>query len=1253
MRRGPLDLGPVETGVEPLEAGKELPETPAAGGERFTPPPALGAATGEGSPRGGGTSPETLIAVSMRDLFPRYKGPLVNKNILFLECDGQPDHDARGPAASAAVPTRSGFLSDAVTSGVPTRGDSFTETASSGPSQKEAPLGLPLCRLGHLVFSRFLEASLHSQPMGRGQTSKMFPLPTSRDRMKLFFCSAQTHEIDWVMAICLGLNSFWGGPLYNDGEISLFHAKVLESFLHDVHRLDQLGETVDSFDWNSFFQCRTIDYKGEEVKTAKSFSWANIGPALPKEIGVVPLRDLCEQGCQVYVDRFPEFLKPEGEWPRIKKSRVMVSEADWPEVAVNLVKAGVCSVIPESEVFKVDGQPLLNGMFGVEKGEDCGGIPTYRLIMNLIPLNGLCLNLAADIGGLPPWLGMNPFSLEPSEGLLISSEDVRCFFYTLALPSNWRPFLAFNKVVPASLQLAGCEEPCYLTSQVLPMGFINSVGIAQHVHRVLVSRSVPRPLEDLASREIRKDAPLPDSGSSWRVYLDNYDLLEKFPRESLAEHQGTFAPEVLGLRGSYKRVGMPRHEGKSVTRQSVAEVQGAIVDGERGIAYPKGSKLIKYTVMALLFCQLERCSQRQIQVICGGLVYFSTFRRQMLGSLNACWSFIESFNQSGRHRLMIPAFVKLEILRCICLVPLCRMDFRLEMKNQATCSDASTTGGGICCSTGLSPAGVLVSKGELRPVGNPLDGRPKVLSIGLFDGIGCLRVALDLIGANVAGHISVEKQDAGHRVVEYHFPGSVLLDDVVNISEEHVRGWSLQFGQVDLVILGAGPPCQGVSGFNASRRGALLDERSCLFIHVKRIRDLLSKYFRWCPVHVLMESVASMDDLDKQHMSNSFGEVPWEIDSEFMTWCRRPRLYWVTWQLKEGDGVEFAGRRVYLSADVDLNEFITAGWHKVEEHRAFPTFTTARPRKSPGHRPAGIHHCDAPTLERWKQDGFRYPPYQYLPANCLQNKKRELRLPNIDEKELLMGLPLGYTMPCVVKSQRKTVAHLDLRHTLVGNAWSIPVVAWLLNDLLGPIGFTDHLSPLQVMHRLDPAKTLDVRSRLLRQTLKPVGGPMLASAEGAKLEQVLSRLVSAKGHDILISSSTDQVGSFQRLRQTVPARLWRWRVISGWRWKHGKEHINSLEMRALVASIRWRVEHLEQLSCRVLHLTDSLVCLHSVSRGRSSSKKLRRSMCRLNALLLASGVSPVWAYVHTDQNPADRPSRWAVRTKFRNAKGSS
>ena len=1051
-------------------------------------------------------------------------------------------------------------------------------------------------------------------------------------------------EVEWVLAICLGLNSYWGGPIFNEGEITQSHCVILESFLHDVHRLFEIRDTVDEFNWADFFRSRTIDYKGEEVKTARSFCWANVGPTLPKEIGAVKLRDVCEQGCRFYVDHFPEFLKPVEDWPLVKNSRVMVSEQDWPEVAMNLVRAKVCKVIPESEVFKVRGVPLLNGLFGVEKGEERDGLPLYRLIMNLVPLNSLCLGLSADIAGLPHWLGMNPFSLEPSEGLLVSSEDVRCFFYTLGLPDAWAPFLAFNRAAPRCLQPVGCTETCYLASVVLPMGFINSVGIAQHVHRVLVSRSKPMPSLDLPSREIRKDLPLPASDSTWRVYLDNYDLLEKFPREVLVEQQGSISEDVEGLRGAYAGVGMPRHTGKSVSRQAVAEVQGAIVDGVRGVAYPKGNKLVKYTVMALFFCQLTHCSQRQVQVICGGLVYFTMFRRQILGSLNKCWEFIESFNHSGRHKLAIPVLVRLEILRCVCFVGLCRMDFRLPMRSQVTCSDASTTGGGMCCSTGLSPAGQMVARGELRPVGNPLDGRPKVLSVGLFDGVGCLRVALDLIGASVAGHISVEKQPEGHRVVEYHFPGAVLLDDVVAVTDEHVRGWALKFGQVELVLLGAGPPCQGVSGLNASRRGALHDERSCLFVHVDRIKALLQRHFPWCPTHVIMESVSSMDSSDKDVMSNSFGDEPWEINSEYMTWCRRPRLYWISWGLETHEGVEIqeSPRRVHLTAEVPLENFLSPGWTKVDPDRAFPTFTTSRPRNLPGHRPAGIQHCDKETLKRWEEDKFRYPPYQYLPVNCVVNRQGALRLPTVEEKELMMGLPLGYTNPCLPKSQRKGVAHLDLRHSLVGNAWNVPVVGWLLAQLLAPLGLAETATPQQLMDRLDPSKTLDVRSRLTRRLLRPVVGTMSEPLPSNRLEQLLSRLVSAKGEDILLSSTSDQVGAYQRLRQMAPAKLWRWKIIAGWKWKLGREHINCLELRALEATLRWRIEKLGDFHCKVLHLTDSLVCLHTVCRGRSSSKKLRRCVCRLNALLLASGVSPVWGYVHTDQNPADKPSRWAV-----------
>ena len=199
------------------------------------------------------------------------------------------------------------------------------------------------------------------------------------------------------------------------------------------------------------------------------------------------------------------------------------------------------------------------------------------------------------------------------------------------------------------------------------------------------------------------------------------------------------------------------------------------------------------------------------------------------------------------------------------------------------------------------------------------------------------------------------------------------MEDVTAVTEDDVRGWSLRFGQVDLVLLGGGPPCQGVSGLNASRRGALLDERSCLFVHVSRIRDLLKKHFRWCPVHVMMESVASMDDSDKQHMSDSFGDSPWLIDAGSMTWCRRPRLYWVSWDLhaQHGATVQDDGQ-VILVAEADLSEFVLKGWDKVDPSKPFPTFTTSRPRSSPGRRPAGIQQCDLPAHANLASGCFKY-----------------------------------------------------------------------------------------------------------------------------------------------------------------------------------------------------------------------------------------------------------------------------------------
>lgn len=156
----------------------------------------------------------------------------------------------------------------------------------------------------------------------------------------------------------------------------------------------------------------------------------------------------------------------------------------------------------------------------------------------------------------------------------------------------------------------------------------------------------------------------------------------------------------------------------------------------------------------------------------------------------------------------------------------------------------------------------------------------------LFDGIGALRVAADAAGLPVVGHVSVEVQKAASRVLESKFPSTVFVKKVEDVTESTTMDWACRFTSASVVLVGAGPPCQGVSGLNVDRRGALKDHRSCLHTHVSRIRELVRKAFPWAQVHYLAESVSSMDASDRQHMSISFGDQPWSIDAAGVSLAR-------------------------------------------------------------------------------------------------------------------------------------------------------------------------------------------------------------------------------------------------------------------------------------------------------------------------------------------------------------------------------
>ena len=62
---------------------------------------------------------------------------------------------------------------------------------------------------------------------------------------------------------------------------------------------------------------------------------------------------------------------------------------------------------------------------------------------------------------------------------------------------------------------------------------------------------------------MRRDRLGSSSSSLFRVYLDNFDLLERYSREQAELIQGTVSQTVQALGEEYSRLGLPRHPKKS------------------------------------------------------------------------------------------------------------------------------------------------------------------------------------------------------------------------------------------------------------------------------------------------------------------------------------------------------------------------------------------------------------------------------------------------------------------------------------------------------------------------------------------------------------------------------------------------------------------------------------------------------------------------------------------------------------------
>ena len=172
----------------------------------------------------------------------------------------------------------------------------------------------------------FLERLCKTSTMGR-----LFPLPASTCLLGRLFPKNSPAERMFLRVLVWSLNSL-NGEGTDAGEVaSDYQRTVLAGLMSECERVSRwtLGGKAPS--WPEFFKVKGVDYKGEEVLTAQTMTWSNVAPALPPEVGSVPLEDVVELGSRHYVLHFQEYvLEPEDQIIP-KAPKVMVPPENWEE----------------------------------------------------------------------------------------------------------------------------------------------------------------------------------------------------------------------------------------------------------------------------------------------------------------------------------------------------------------------------------------------------------------------------------------------------------------------------------------------------------------------------------------------------------------------------------------------------------------------------------------------------------------------------------------------------------------------------------------------------------------------------------------------------------------------------------------------------------------------------------------------------------------------------------------------------------
>ena len=808
--------------------------------------------------------------------------------------------------------------------------------------------------------------------------------------------------------------------------------------------------------------------------------------------------------------------------------------------------------------------------------------------------------------------------------------------------------MTFKWQVPGSLVGLSEATMTYVAASVIPMGWINAVSLFQHLHRQLGLCNEPLGAGLPGDREWRRDRPIPISAQHqetywFQYYLDDFDAPETVPIECWEQYKGTISPVQQQQRDAYSRAGVSVSDGKSHCREPLVVRMGAEVDGLLGVVGMPREKVLELLWFSLWLLQQSRPSMKALLMVLGRMVRCFEFRRPLMSLLGNCWPRTHPSVRAPLHAGMVSSIMKACVMTVMAVA-----DLRIKVDGAVTASDASSLGGGMCVSgeltkEGKTMLGFLHSSAYQLERGaafaasgampRPLTSGTRIFVLSLFDGIAAVMCALSRLPCAIMGFAASEIDKDCRRLVRRRWPGVIELGSVTTIDGKVIDALVQSLGyKVGLVLIPAGSPCQDLSALLSGRQG-LQGKRSKLFYEIPRIVELCRERFS-CVVHFFVENVFSMSETSRKQFSAALGVEPVLVDASHFTWCRRPRLFWASWEVEAFTGEELIDKGdykawIFPNLRHEEDSWVDVGCVRVGSG-LLPTLTRALPRSLPPKDPAGLQQASGEAKARWSQDSFRFQVYHYESCHLVQEPNGNLRTPSLTEREILMGFDPGYLSkalpPKLSPSQR-----FNMGACMIGNTFCVHVITMLCHSLLASIDTTLVSRDYQSLMETQEAPPGWTTYPQFDQQTKP-------DIHAEQFVQEVLRCADKSGSDVRLDVGIPfRFKAFPRAG--IKASYFRWKIVHGYKWKHSA-HINCLELQAVVNSIQWRLRKLKGQDRRVLHLVDSQVVASVIAKGRSSSYRLRKCLCKLNSLLIAGGLSLVISYVHTTDNPSDIPSRW-------------